>query len=103
MADGIKFDIEAVDKASDVLKGVSGNLGGMDGIMSSIIGKVGGMLSAGKAFEMMSEVISHFMDAGKEHFSLAQILDFLQSRPDLVRMNQNEERKYWQLKDKPAF
>ena len=54
-------------------------------------------------FEMMSVVISHFIDAGKEHFSLAQILDFLQSRPDLVRMNQNEERRYWQFKDKPAF
>ena len=53
-------------------------------------------------FEMLSQVISHFIERGKEHFSLSQILDFLETRPDLVKWNQNEERRWWQFKNRPA-
>ena len=53
-------------------------------------------------FEMLSQVISHFVERGKEHFSLSQILDFLETRPDLVKLNQSEERRWWQFKNKPA-
>lgn len=49
-------------------------------------------------FEMLSLLISHFVECGKEHFSLSQILDFLETRPDLVELNQNEERRWWQFK-----
>lgn len=53
-------------------------------------------------FEMLSQVISHFVEHGKEHFSLSQILDFLETRPDLVSLNQNEERRWWQFKNRPS-
>jgi len=53
-------------------------------------------------FEMLSQVISHFIERGKEHFSLSQILDFLETRPDLVKWNQNEERRWWQFKNRPT-
>ncbi len=54
-------------------------------------------------FEMLSQVITHFMNRGKEHFSLAQILEYLEVRPELVKINQSEDRKYWQFKDKPSI
>ena len=54
-----------------------------------------------KDFAMVSAVFEHFLDKGQEHFSLAQILDFLDGRPDLIKLNQSEERRYWQFKEKP--
>ena len=56
-----------------------------------------------KDFQMMSAVISNFVVMGKEYFSLAQILDFLTQHPEIVKINQNEDRNYWQFKDKPIF
>lgn len=54
-----------------------------------------------KDFEMASAVFGHFIGQGRRHFSLAQILDFLEGRPDLVALNQNEERRWWRFKDRP--
>ncbi len=54
-------------------------------------------------FDMLSQLIAHFVTSGKEHFSLAQILDFLEVHPEVVKINQGEDRKYWQFKDKPGF
>lgn len=54
-------------------------------------------------FEMLSGLISHFVEMGKDYFSLSQIIDFLEQRPDLIKHNQNEERRYWQYKERPDF
>jgi spore coat polysaccharide biosynthesis protein SpsF len=54
-------------------------------------------------FEMVTAVIEHFVRLGKTHFSLSQIIDYLEQRPDLVKHNQSVDRKYWQFKSKPAF
>ena len=54
-------------------------------------------------FEMLSALISHFVERGKDHFSLSEILALLEERPELVKHNQGEERKYWQYKAKPNF
>ena len=54
-------------------------------------------------FEMLSAVISHFVNCGKEHFSLSQILDYLEKHPELIKINQSEERRYWQFKNKPII
>lgn len=52
-----------------------------------------------KDFQMVSSVFMHFDAVGKDHFSLSQILDFLESRPDLVALNQNEERTWREFKN----
>ena len=54
-----------------------------------------------KDFEMVTAVFEHFLSRGQAHFGLGQILDFLKSRPDLVKLNQGEERRWWQFKEKP--
>lgn len=56
-------------------------------------------VNTAKDFQMVEAVFMHFLERGKEHFSLSQILDFLDSRPDLVALNQNEERRWWQFKE----
>ncbi|MGK5092503.1 glycosyltransferase family protein [Deltaproteobacteria bacterium TL4] len=50
-------------------------------------------------FKMVSAVFEHFDQQGKTHFSLAQILDFLEQRQDLIKLNQNEERRWKVFKD----
>lgn len=52
-------------------------------------------------FQMLSQIITHFVERGVIHFSLSQILDFLEMRPDLVKWNQDEERRWWQFKSRP--
>jgi len=51
-------------------------------------------------FEMMSALIGHFFDVGKGHFSLAEILDYLDHNPALAALNRNEPRRWWAFKDK---
>lgn len=51
-------------------------------------------------FEMMSALIGHFLDAGKEHFGLAEILDHLDRNPALAALNRDEPRRWWALKEK---
>ncbi|MBF0231428.1 MAG: glycosyltransferase family protein [Desulfamplus sp.] len=52
-----------------------------------------------KDFEMVTAVFKHFFNQEKSHFSLSQILDFLAGRPDLVELNQSEERRWRVFKD----
>ncbi|MBF0244136.1 MAG: glycosyltransferase family protein [Planctomycetes bacterium] len=52
-----------------------------------------------KDFEMVSRLFKHFDDAGKAHFSLAQILDVLDAYPEIIAINQKEERRWWQFKE----
>lgn len=51
-------------------------------------------------FEMMSRLIGHFMEQGRGHFGLAQILDYLEGNPDLAALNRDEPRRWWAFKDK---
>lgn len=53
-------------------------------------------------FAMMTELVGHFFDRGVEHFGLGQILDFLDSRPDLAALNRQEERRWRQFKEPTA-
>jgi spore coat polysaccharide biosynthesis protein SpsF len=45
-------------------------------------------------FRMISEVFDHFFRKKLEHFSLAQILDFLLSNNDLININNKVERRW---------
>jgi len=45
-------------------------------------------------FEMVSAVFNHFESKGLEHFSLAQILDFLSANDDLIDLNNKVERRW---------
>jgi spore coat polysaccharide biosynthesis protein SpsF len=54
-----------------------------------------------KDLQMVTAVFEHFLSRNQPHFGLGQILDFLKTRPDLVKLNQGEERRYWQFKEKP--
>lgn len=53
-------------------------------------------------FEMMSELVGHFIDQGQRHFGLGQILDYLNQRPELAAMNRDEPRKWWVHKEEPS-
>ncbi len=50
-------------------------------------------------FQMISSIFGHFFERGVTHFGLGQILDFLDSRPDLIALNQQVERRWRQFKD----
>jgi len=50
-------------------------------------------------FQMVSAIYEHFDKLGKDHFTLSQILDFLDTKPDLIKLNQNETRRYWIFKE----
>ncbi len=50
-------------------------------------------------FQMVSAIFEHFDQQGHEHFSLAQVLEFLKARPDLIKLNQKVERNWWQFKE----
>ena len=45
-------------------------------------------------FEMVSAVFNYFESKGLEHFSLAQILDFLQQNNNLIDLNNKVERRW---------
>ncbi len=47
-----------------------------------------------KDFEFIDKLITHFYKHGQHHFSLAQIIDYLNSKPELISINQNEERRW---------
>lgn len=53
-----------------------------------------------KDYKMISAVVEYFVSQGKTHFTLMQILDFLNARPELISINQNEKRRYWKFKNK---
>lgn len=52
-----------------------------------------------KDFQMVSAIFEYFAHIGKEHFSLSQILDFLSDKPELIKHNQNEERRWKVFKE----
>lgn len=52
-------------------------------------------------FEMMSQLIGHFLERGCPHFGLGQILDYLDRNPDLAALNRDEPRSWWAFKEKP--
>lgn len=52
-----------------------------------------------KDFEMMSRLIAHFVEGGKTHFGLGQILDYLDGNPELAALNRDEPRRWWAFKD----
>ena len=52
-----------------------------------------------KDFEMVSQIFQYFDGLDVQHFSLSQILDFLETRDDLVKMNQNEIRRWKVFKE----
>jgi len=48
-------------------------------------------------FKVVSAIFEHFMPI-HPHFSLAQIIEFLKQRPDLVKLNQKVKRRYTKFK-----
>ena len=50
-------------------------------------------------FRLISSVIEHFSGQGRDHFSLAQILDYLLANPDLIKINQRIERRWKAFKE----
>jgi spore coat polysaccharide biosynthesis protein SpsF len=48
---------------------------------------------------VMSQIIEHFKERGDEHFSLAQILDFMRKNEDIGMINQGVERRWKQYRD----
>jgi len=49
-------------------------------------------------FRMMSQLIGHFIEAGQDHFGLAQILDYLDRHPELAALNRDVPRRWLSLK-----
>ncbi len=47
-----------------------------------------------KDFDLMTRIITHFDSQGQPHFSLAQILDHLHRHPELVSINNTENRRW---------
>ena len=50
-------------------------------------------------FKVVSQIIDHFYDLAPTHFSLAQMIAYLTARPDLVAINQTEERRWKEFRD----
>jgi len=50
-------------------------------------------------FEMISAIFKHFDDNGYNHFSLAQILDFLLENRSLIDMNNQVERRWKEFRE----
>lgn len=50
-------------------------------------------------FQMVSAIFEHFDNEGYEHFSLAQILDYLQKNQSLIELNNNVPRRWKQFRD----
>ena len=49
--------------------------------------------------KVVSEIIHHFCEKGSEHFSLAEMIAYLKSRPDLTAINKAEERRWKEFRD----
>lgn len=48
--------------------------------------------------EMMRLVINYFVEQGKEHFSLSQILELLKNKPEIKQLNRMEDRRWKSLR-----
>ena len=49
--------------------------------------------------EMMRLLISYFVEQGKEHFSLSQILELLKNKPEIKQLNRMEDRRWKPLRE----
>lgn len=49
-------------------------------------------------FKVIAAIFGHFLARGQDYFSLAQILDFLASRPDLTAANRDVPRRWKQFR-----
>jgi len=52
-----------------------------------------------KDYQVLSAIFSHFAQKGAKYFSLAEILKFIDTRPDLAALNQNEHRRWKSVKN----
>jgi len=52
-------------------------------------------------FDVLKRIGDHFKEAGKDDFSLSDIITFLNENPAIARLNSAEHRKYWEIKDMP--
>ena len=50
--------------------------------------------------KMMRQLIGYFVDQGVDHFSLSQILDLLRKRPEIMFINNTEERRWKVLRER---
>jgi len=50
-------------------------------------------------FIVVSNIFKHFFSAGKMYFTLAQILDYLKSQPEITKVNQKVERRWKEFRD----
>jgi len=44
-------------------------------------------------------LISYFVEQGKEHFSLSQILELLKNKPEIKQLNRMEDRRWKPLRE----
>ena len=49
-------------------------------------------------FEMISLIIEHFVRLDANHFSLSQILDYINQHPEIAEINRSEHRRWRELK-----
>ena len=49
--------------------------------------------------KMISKIITHFTNSDYEHFSLAQILDYLSQNPEVVKINRHIERRWKEFRE----
>ena len=49
--------------------------------------------------KVISEVIDHFSNLGVEHFSLAEMITYLNEHPDLLAINRSEHRRWKEFRD----
>tara|TARA_B100001093_G_scaffold496109_1_gene541348 strand:- start:1288 stop:2052 length:765 start_codon:yes stop_codon:yes gene_type:complete len=53
-------------------------------------------------FAVLKSIGNHFQSIGKDDFSLSDIIDFLDENPSIARLNSEEHRKYWEVKEMPV-
>ena len=58
-------------------------------------------VDTGNDLKFVSNIIEHFVDLGQRHFSLAQMIEYLQQNPGLIEINQDEERRWKEFRDDP--
>ena len=52
-------------------------------------------------FQLVSNIIEHFIRIEQHNFSLAQMIEYLQKNPGLIEINQSEERRWKEFRDDP--
>jgi spore coat polysaccharide biosynthesis protein SpsF len=52
-----------------------------------------------KDFEMICKIFNYFIDKGMEHFSLAEILEFLTQNPEIININNQVNRRWKEFRN----